>query len=94
MHLYRVVHILCMFNKARVLEPMFMSYHIVVPLFMLNTSPVRLSGSVINEAHVFQDVLLMNKSLLSMWLKKRNFSKIKSAVFKSVALIIHNAMRI
>ena len=83
-----------MFNKARVLEPMFMSYHIVVPLFMLNTSPVHLSGSVINEAHVFQDVLLMNKSLLSMWLKKRNFSKIKSAVFKSVALIIHNAMRI
>lgn len=82
MHLYRVVHILCMFNKARVLEPMFMSYHIVVPLFMLNTSPVRLSGSVINEAHVFQDVLLMNKSLLSMWLKKGILAKLSQQFLK------------
>ena len=51
MHLGGVVHILCIFNKASVLEPVFMSYHILVPFSMLNTSPVGLSGSVLNEAH-------------------------------------------
>ena len=82
MHLYGEAHILCIFNKASVLEPVFMSYHIVVPLFMLNTSPACLSGSIINEAHFFQDVLPMNTSLLSMWLQKGILAKLNQQFFK------------
>ena len=65
---------------AYLTRPVFWN-HIVVPLFMLNTSPARLSGSVINETHFFQDVLPMNTSLLSMWLQKGILAKLNQQFF-------------
>lgn len=88
MHLYGEAHILCIFNKASVLEP---HRGATVHAKYKSSALIWLSykwNTFFSRCVAYEHIFAFNVAT------KRNLSKIKSTVFLIVVLIIHNAMRI